>query len=119
MSPTFQDGERLLVRRYRGAPIDTGDIVVFAPPAGTDPRTGDPRWRIKRVAATAGEAVPAWLSAEPGAAARVPAGHLVVVGDNATSQDSRHLGFIPVSSVVAVIRRRPSVGASPGASAAR
>jgi signal peptidase I len=37
----------------------------------------------------------------------VPAGHLVMLGDNpAQSLDSRDLGFIPVDNVVATVVRR-------------
>lgn len=100
MSPTFTDGERVFAvksRRYR-----VGDVIVFRPP---EPRRtqGDPPWRIKRVAATAGEPVPAWLRdcdwATTSAAEEVPHGCVVVVGDHRRSEDSRLLGFVPLSRV--------------------
>jgi signal peptidase I len=91
MAPTFGDGTRLLV--VRGG-FRTGDVVVFrVAPAFR----GDPAYRVKRVAATAGEPTPDWLDVpEP----TVPPGTLVVSGDNPHSQDSRHLGFVPAASVV-------------------
>jgi signal peptidase I len=105
MNPTLVDGQRVLaVRRphYR-----TGDVVVFriADGAGTP---GDPHHRVKRVVATGGAARPAAFdgSALP---AVVPAGHLAVAGDNAEhSQDSRHLGYIPLHDVIGRVRLRTS-----------
>jgi len=110
MSPTFTDGERVFALwrvRYR-----VGDVVVFRPPhlrSGPD----EPQWRIKRVAAVAGQATPRWLcegrvgsGPVPG---RVPPGHVVVVGDNHVSEDSRQLGFIPVAAIAGrVIPHRPA-----------
>jgi signal peptidase I len=106
MAPTFHNGERVLARRYRSGSIDVGDVVIFLPSGGhSSPMSADPAWRIKRVAAIAGEQVPTWLAHSRGANARVPAGHLVVVGDNQRSQDSRQLGFVPLSAVIATTRR--------------
>jgi signal peptidase I len=75
------------------------------PPAGHD-------WLIKRVAALPGDPTPDLvLSADaPGAQPLVPAGQLVVLGDNlAVSQDSRELGYIPADRVLGVaIRALPT-----------
>lgn len=100
MSPAFSDGERVFAmarRRYR-----TGDVIVFRTP-GLAPVVGGPAWRIKRIAAVAGEPTPRWLGdcgwSPASAADQVPVDHLVVVGDNQRSEDSRHYGFIPVTAV--------------------
>lgn len=101
MAPTYRDGQRVLTRRFTG-PVRTGDVVVFRVAPAANPVPGDPPWRIKRIAAVAGEPVPPWL----GEHGRVPPGHLVVSGDNPRSQDSRQLGFVAMSTVVGVVRTR-------------
>jgi signal peptidase I len=104
MQPTLQPGQRLVARRRAGVACARGDVIVFAHPA----RSGDPRHRIKRVAAVAGEPVPPWLGSE---LTRVPTGQIVIVGDNPRSEDSRHLGLIDVRSVLAVVRMRTAPSA--------
>lgn len=94
MSPTFTDGERVLAIRAR---CRVGDVIVFR--VGDGGVAGDPLYRIKRVAAIAGDPAPSWLPTEVCAERTVPPGHVVVLGDNARSQDSRHLGYIPVAAV--------------------
>jgi signal peptidase I len=125
MAPTLQDGDRLLVRRG-STPPDRGDVVVFRHAESGAVET-DPALRVKRVAAVAGDPMPAWVS--EGAAVdhrlrAVPAGHLVVRGDARLSQDSRQLGLVPVSALVGALpdprrhvaawrrgrRRRPTLG---------
>ena len=92
MTPTLHSGERLLVRRWpRGGIPGVGDVIVFLP----DERGP----RIKRVAAIAGDPVPAWLGRDAGA--RIPAGHVIVRGDNPRSEGSRELGYIPIATIVA------------------
>jgi signal peptidase I len=108
MNPALLDGQRVLaVRRPR---YRVGDVVVFrtpdvpgAPPAaGT---RGDPAHRIKRVIAVGGAARPPAFD-DSTLAATVPAGHLAVAGDNAGhSQDSRHLGYIPLTAVIGRVRQ--------------
>lgn len=100
MSPTFADGDRVLVRR--GHPGAVGDVVVFAHPR---PLTGDLDMLVKRVAAGPGDPVPEAVRAAVGCSA-VPRGHLVVLGDNTHSLDSRKLGFIAADAVVGVVGRR-------------
>ncbi|MFI7672209.1 signal peptidase I [Actinophytocola sp. NPDC049390] len=98
MSPTLHDRQRLLVRKLRRPPR-RGDVVVFAvPDTGSD--AGDPPYRVKRVAAVGGDPVPDWLAGTMPGVARVPAGHVVVAGDNRRSQDSRHLGLVAVDDIV-------------------
>ncbi|HEV7557000.1 MAG TPA: S26 family signal peptidase, partial [Kofleriaceae bacterium] len=96
MSPTLRDGERVIARRQCGREILRGDIVVFVPPVAVE----DVVYRVKRVAAIAGDPAPAWLAGD-----RVAAGKLVVIGDNPRSQDSRHYGYVEVIAVLAMTRR--------------
>lgn len=103
MNPTLLDGQRVLaVRRAR---YRTGEVIVFWTPDGSgDP--GDPDHRVKRVVATGGEPRPEMFagSALP---AVVPADQLAVAGDNAEhSQDSRHLGYVPVTAILGRVRVR-------------
>src|SRR5690242_15478471 len=101
MSPTLLDGQRVFaIRRphYR-----VGDVVVFRidSAAGTP---GDPDYRIKRVIATGGAPRPAVFD-DSTLPRMVPAGQLAVAGDNpGPSQDSRHLGYIPLSDVLGRVR---------------
>ena len=101
MAPTFRSGERVLARRPGRTGIRNGDVVVFH--VGPSHVADDPAWRVKRVAAIEGDALPAWYVSE----GHVPARTLVVAGDNSGSQDSRQLGLIPVDSVIGVIHREP------------
>ena len=92
MTPTLHSGDRLVVRRWiRGAMPAVGDVIVFLP--------DDRGYRIKRVAAIAGDPVPAWLGRDPGAC--IPAGHVIVRGDNPRSEGSRELGYIPLGAIIA------------------
>jgi signal peptidase I len=108
MLPTFRHGQRLLARRVRGGRrFRRGETVVFALTARQldQQAAGDPVHRVKRVAAVAGDPVPDWLrdALGPAAGERVPPGHVVVAGDNARSQDSRHLGFIDAGAIFAIV----------------
>ena len=99
MTPTLEAGDRVLVRVTRRPAA--GDLVVFRIPAsglGLD-------WMIKRVTAVAGHQVPPGIPS-PGPQTVVPAGNLVVRGDNPDSQDSRHFGFVPVATVLGVVVKR-------------
>ncbi|WP_163509048.1 S26 family signal peptidase [Fodinicola acaciae] len=107
MEPTFRSGERVLVRR--GQKHRVGQIVVVRMP-GDQPTEAGPfggrRWMIKRVVATAGDPVPANLRARL-AGTVVPAGKLVVLGDNAAvSNDSRTLGYFAAEEVLGTVLRR-------------
>lgn len=99
MAPALRPGDRVLVRRVRAGTLHRGDLVLVAilatPPGG---------WVIKRIAALPGDRTPAGI---PGARARVPAGMLVVLGDNRDfSIDSREFGYVPAERVFGRITRR-------------
>jgi signal peptidase I len=116
MVPTLGEGERVLVRRTPGAAVHTGQLVVFQRPLWSPEHGPDSRWLIKRVAAQAGDPVPATVRAAVGDHDdRVPPGFLVVLGDNAAhSSDSRRWGYIRTDRVLGVVRRPVrSPGASP------
>ena len=91
----------------RGERFQRGEAVVFRLTSRQLERqaAGDPLHRVKRMAAVAGDPVPDWLrhALGPAAGDRVPPGHVVVAGDNARSQDSRHLGFIETSAIFAIV----------------
>lgn len=123
MWPTYRPGDRVMVRRVAAREVRRGDVVVFesAGPSGWGtgplPAPQAAAWAIKRVAALAGDPVPAEVAeavaAEPGAA--VPEGSLVVVGDGTSSADSRMWGYLPADRVLGVVARRLSSGpSSPG-----
>jgi signal peptidase I len=120
MEPTLHDGQRLIARRLRGSrDQDAGyarsDVVVFLLPGWQLEalKSADLAYRVKRVAAVAGDPVPewAWQALSADAQTRVPPGKVVVSGDNPRSQDSRQLGYIDAQSIIAVVR--PS-GSEPG-----
>jgi signal peptidase I len=102
MAPTYRPGDRLVVRRRRSAV--QGDAVVFTAPA-------QPGLMVKRVAAVPGDVVPAGFRTAV-SDERVPAGRLLVLGDNPASLDSRLLGYIAAATVVGVVTR-PFGTASP------
>ncbi len=117
MVPTYQPGDRVLIRRGGRAVPRRGQVVVFRrlQPGGTGSsgRASGLRgteWLIKRVAAMPGDRVPDQVApgvhAAPGDV--VPADRLVVLGDGPTSRDSRHWGYLPVSEVLGVVIRRLS-----------
>ncbi|MEV1243619.1 S26 family signal peptidase [Nonomuraea sp. NPDC049750] len=126
MLPTYRPGERLVVRRTSPRSLRTGQVVVLAgvakgsragaargPRAGAvggspvdDPGTG---WIVKRVAAVPGDPIPRdtvpALRTAPGT--HVPAGHLVVLGDNADrSYDSRRSGYLTTDRLLGVVLRK-------------
>jgi signal peptidase I len=121
MSPTFQDGERVVATRRRQYRV--GDVIVFRPQSAAslsevrvaepparggapDVTATDVAWRIKRIAAVAGDPVPAWLATDHPV---VPPGRVVVAGDNTGhSEDSRQLGYIDVAAVAGAVPHRPA-----------
>ena len=111
MAPAIRDGEVLVARRVRG-PLRLDDVVVFAPPLDAiegefEDGDQDPALRVKRVAAVPGDPIPDWaaVAREQAGDGRVPAGMLVVKGDAARSQDSRHYGLVALDDVLGVVRR--------------
>ncbi len=97
MYPTLRDNDRVLVRRIRGHALRRGDIVLV----GTPTRTGT-GWIVKRVAALPGDPAPVNL-----AGPRVPAGMLVLLGDNPqASADSRDFGYVPAERLFGIMVRK-------------
>jgi len=92
MTPTYADGQRLLLRRGGYA---AGDVVMFRSPMRIQ---GGMDWLVKRVAAMPGDPVPADM-ADRAAVAVVPPGRLLVRSD-AGGLDSRHLGLIAHHDVI-------------------
>jgi signal peptidase I len=117
MAPTLAPGERLVARRVRPGTAHTGQIVVVERPfrdgvwqwRAPNPPLVPGRYMIKRIAAVAGQPVPApvlpVVGATPGAV--VPAGQVVLLGDNQhDSLDSRDIGYIPADRVLGIVWRR-------------
>lgn len=114
MEPTYHERDTVLVRRTDAA--TRGAVVVLQRPraGGWAPvplpaavRSGE--WMLKRVVAIAGDPMPKDVARAAGLAhgAPVPAGTLVVLGDNALlSVDSRRWGPVPRERVLGVVVRR-------------
>ena len=127
MEPFLSSGDRVLVRRARLSELRPGLVVVVEMPrleAG-DPELppgrppGHREWLIKRVAALAGDPLPAGVPSpgpDPGHRGLVPPGMFVVLGDNAMwSQDSRIIGCIPAERLLGVMIRPLNGGPVPAA----
>jgi signal peptidase I len=98
MQPTYSPGDRLLVRRVRPGAIRRGQVVVVAKSG-----PGDDELIVKRAAALPGDPVPAGI---PVPDRMVPAGRLVVLGDNpAASYDSRAMGYVAARALIGVVLR--------------
>jgi signal peptidase I len=120
MWPTFESGDRVLVRRIGAGQVRRGQVVVLEQP-GKDGEWSSPqrgpigrrRWVIKRVTAVPGDPRPdACLptTAEP-TEGQVPPGKLVLLGDNpAWSNDSRQMGYFPAERLLGVVVRRIARG---------
>ncbi|MEU7854286.1 S26 family signal peptidase [Nonomuraea sp. NPDC049141] len=111
MLPTYRPGERLVLRRTPPRSLRTGQVVVLTEPGHTQPDApmSGPHLIIKRVAALPGDPIPRdtvpALRTAPGT--RVPAGHLIVLGDNADhSHDSRHSGYLTTDRLLGVVLRK-------------
>jgi signal peptidase I len=116
MQPTLATGDRVLVRRAAISEVRRGQIIVFEKPgregswASEPPRWPADRreWLIKRVAAIPGDQLPEELlpAAIRSFESSVPAGKLVVLGDNADrSHDSRQIGYIPAERLLGIMCR--------------
>jgi signal peptidase I len=111
MARSLPSGQRVLVRHGVTA-VATGDIVLIPRPDQRDgwrlrPSSsggGQPRWMLKRVAAVAGDPMPAELGPGPGEV--VPAGRLVLLGEHDRSWDSRQLGPCPTAAVAGKVVAR-------------
>jgi signal peptidase I len=97
MSPTLSDWQKLVARRLLLRSPRRREVIVFRVP---DPELAH---RIKRVAAVAGDPVPAWLAPTLPGTSHVPPGFVAVVGDNARSQDSRQLGLVACRDIVGTV----------------
>lgn len=102
MEPTYHSGDRLLVRRSPLERVRAGQVVVVQGGPGTpgDPTAGR---LVKRAVAVPGDPVPSQIPV-PGPV--VPAGNLLVLGDNpARSNDSRQLGYLPADALIGIVLR--------------
>jgi signal peptidase I len=128
MAPGFEPGDRVLVRRGARRALRVGSVVLLPEPGvsvqararrisaslGT-PTLRQRRWVIKRIAAMPGDAVPLAVRDGVGGIGVVPAGMLVVLGDNlAQSADSRLWGFMRADDVLGVVVRSLSRPNPPG-----
>ncbi|GLH98695.1 S24/S26 family peptidase [Phytohabitans aurantiacus] len=111
MSPTLVTGDRVLIRRGAGG-LRRGRIVVVArPDRETGWRHNPPvdglrgtGWYIKRAVALAGDQYPEGV----GSGGTVSEGHLVLLGDNPRSFDSKQYGPCPRNQILGVMVRRLS-----------
>lgn len=109
MQPLFQPGDRVLVLRRGRRGVRRGQVVVVERPGPEGGWAGGAaavdvaaaHWWIKRAVAVAGDPVPAGVDGR--GAPRVPAGHLVVLGEGPGSGDSRRFGFVPLERVLGTV----------------
>lgn len=93
MEPTIHQGSLILGLRQFGE-LHTGDIVIFR---------HDGRTLVKRIVASPGESYN--LNGSP---VTVPAGHYLLLGDNANdSYDARYWDdpFVPEKDLIAILKR--------------
>ncbi|MGY0233974.1 signal peptidase I [Longispora urticae] len=103
MRPTYDQGDRLLVRRTGLGRVRRGDVVVFATAASADPADPTGGLLVKRAVAVPGDPVPPDI---PVGERVVPPGRLIVLGDNpGRSHDSRSLGYVAADALVGVVVR--------------
>ncbi|MGV9773221.1 S26 family signal peptidase [Streptosporangium sp. NPDC003464] len=114
MEPALAPGDRVLTMRRPRNALRHGDIVVVQPRSmSARPRArvlrlldGKPPNIIKRIGALPGDPVPE-VALEAAGDATVPAGKLLIFGDNpSASHDSRDFGFVDIRSVVSVVQRK-------------
>jgi signal peptidase I len=117
MTPTLREGEKVLARRVRGQAVRNGDIIILRVPGTGADGTPNRYTAVKRVAATAGDPLPAFLPPRATTSSELlPTGHLAVLSDNPKgSVDSRAWGLVPAANVLAkVVRKLLTLPARPG-----
>jgi signal peptidase I len=109
MEPAYRAGDRLLVRRTSADSLRRGDVVVVTASPATSPpfgAVGDRRWVVKRIAGLPGQVVPPEV-ARSVPAATVPAGQMILLGDNAAdSIDSRTAGCYAGDRLLGIVLRQ-------------
>lgn len=97
MLPSLRPGDHAVVLRHRYLRrLRPGDVVVCRYPGGRWPAPEDAApYLIKRVAAVEGQ--PLAPAGRPG---RVPARHVVLLGEHEPSFDSRQFGPVPRADVL-------------------
>lgn len=107
MEPSYSSGDRLLAVRRISQELRPGQVIVIdTAPESENP--GPPVNIVKRIIAVGGQDVPFARSGDM-QGAKVPSGHVYVLGDNRRrSLDSRHFGFFQSDKVVAIVLRRMS-----------
>jgi signal peptidase I len=111
MSPTYADGDHVLIRRVPASRVKPGQVIVIAKPhpgdhaAACPPRAGA-ELMIKRVVAVPGDTRPD-VCPPQAAETIVPPGQFVVFGDNPTvSHDSRQLGYFSADHLLGIVLSR-------------
>lgn len=121
MVPTLWPGDRVVVRRVAAGRLRVDQVVVIERPGEGGgwhtPRYGARvrrEWMVKRVVALPGDPRPDGLPDTTDAGSvRVPAGALVVLGDNASeSYDSRQIGYVPADRLLGIVTRRIQPGSA-------
>ncbi len=114
MSPTYADGDRVVIRRIPAARVRPGQVVVIGKPhsgnraaaSAVCPRRAGSDLMIKRVIAVPGDPRP-HVCPPQAAETIVPPGQFVVLGDNpVVSHDSRQLGYFSADHLLGIVLRR-------------
>lgn len=107
MRPTYEPGDRVLVRRVAAGRVRAGDVVLMASAAPVLPG-GEGLGLVKRALAVPGDPVPRErVPALAGAREHtVPPGRVVLVGDHPGSDDSRQYGYFPLADLLGVVVRK-------------
>jgi signal peptidase I len=104
MIPTYAPGERLLVLRTPVGRPRRGDVVVARVRSHNSGESC--RLVVKRLAAVAGDPVPAAVAPKTDGASEVPAGMVVLLGDGTRSEDSRAWGPVRRSQIIGLVIAR-------------
>lgn len=116
MSPVYDHGDRLLVRRTRRFRV--GDVVIAHHQVGgrrtLPPGSLATSWLVKTLAALPGDAVPPSVAAAVGSDRLiVPPGSVVLLGAHPASADSRLWGLVPAEDLAGVVITRLGSAPSP------